>query len=939
MPPEELEPSRRAAAAFAAKWSGQKSEKQFAQSFWTDFFHLVIGVPDLLAAGIEFERPIKNVETGKPNFIDVLWPGIVLVEHKSAGKSLDVAETQARDYLKSLAAADRPPVVMVSNFSTIRIIEILAGTSFDFPLADLPKELGRLDSIVAAGGKDAAKAEIAADADATKLMADLYVEFEANGYTGHEVSVLLVRSVFLLFGDDTRMWKHNLFEKFLDAVPDPAALGGRLQMLFQVLNQPKDKRPGSLEPALVDFPYVNGGLFAEPLQVFGFTQKMRDKLRAACDYKWSEISPAIFGAMFQTIKSKEARRELGEHYTSEINILKVIRPLFLDNYLERLRKAWDDPSALRKLEKDLGRGQYLDPAAGSGNFLVVAYRRLREIEHKIIARLIELEGKITSATGGGFNLQVGLEGAIGLSVTLEQFHAIEYEEWPAQIATVAMFLADHQANLALEELTGLAPDRFPLTHTAKVKQGNALRLNWSTVCEIGDDTIIMGNPPFFGARNLNEEQRADLGLVIGSAKGVSDLDYVTAWFVLAARALNGTKGRAALVATNSITQGVQPPVLWPQLAAEGMDIDFAHRSFLWQNESKNQASVHPVIIGISALPKPKTRPLWSYETVKSEPVLVMVSNINAYLLDAPSVLVPLRKKPIDPTAQPLVYGSMPNDKGYLSKISEAEADAIRAEDPIAAKYLRRLVGAREAINGQVRYCLWLKDADPADLTSSPEIKRRVAAVKQYRLDSDRDATKKLANYGWLFGEIRQPTTDYLVVPRHSAEGRAYFPIARFSPDVITNDAVFVLPDASLRTFGLLSSRAFEVWTKGIAGRIKSDPRISATLSYNNFPFPHGTDAAEAKIAAAAQGVLDARSQLSGLSLGQMYVPNTMAKALRQAHEALDKAVLNAYGLRVNVSDVGLLEQLFRDYAELVKGILLSELKPKRVRGPKAVAAV
>lgn len=921
MPVQDIEVSHQAAVAFATKWSGQKSEKQFAQSFWSDFFRDVIGVPDLLAEGIEFERPIKNVTTGKPNFIDVLWPGVVLIEHKSAGKSLDVAETQARDYLESLLPADRPSIVVVSNFATVRIVEILKGTKFDFPLSDLSKELSRFESIISAGGQDAAKVEVAADAKATKLMADLYVEFEANGYEGHEVSVLLVRVVFLLFGDDTRMWKHDLFEKFLDHVPDPGALGGRLQMLFQTLNQPKEKRPGSLDPSLVEFPYVNGGLFAEQLQVFAFTQEMRDKLRAACDYQWSEISPAIFGAMFQTIKSKEARRELGEHYTSEANILKVIRPLFLDRYLDRLRRSWDDASELRKLEKDLGRGQYLDPAAGSGNFLVVAYRRLRDIEHKILARLVDLEGKITSATGGGFNLQVGLDGTIGLSVTLEQFHAIEYEEWPAQIARVAMFLADHQANLALEELTGLPPNRFPLTHSAAVTHGNALRTNWADICPMGDDTIILGNPPFFGARNLNDSQREDLGLVFGSAKGVSDLDYVTAWFVLASRALSGTKGRFAFVATNSITQGVQPPVLWPHLTAKHMDIDFAHRSFRWQNESKYQAAVHPVIIGLSALPKPKTRPLWSYETVTSEPVLVMVQNINAYLLDAPSVLVPLRRKPIDPSAQPLIYGSMPNDGGFLSKISADEAARIQAEDPIAAKYLRRLVGAREAINGQVRYCLWLKDADPADLNKSAEIKKRVDAVKAYRVASDRPATNKLANYSWLFGEIRHPSTEYLVIPRHSAEGRDYFPIARFSPDVITNDAVFLVPDASLRTFGLLSSRAFEVWTKGIAGRIKSDPRISATLAYNNFPFPNGKAGSEAKIATAAQGVLDARELTPDLSLAHLYEPRSMPKALRVAHEALDKAVLNAYGLRVNVSDVGLLEQLFREYAARVEGLV------------------
>lgn len=921
--------SRHAARTFAEKWSKQKTEKQLAQSFWSDFFHLVVGIEDLMATGIEFEYPIKNVVTKTTNFIDVFWAGTVLIEHKSAGKDLNLAEQQARDYLASLAIALRPRIIVISDFARIRVVDVIAGQSVEFDLSELPTNLDRFDAIFMAKGERAAHVEVEADIKAAEIMSALYVEFEKNKYEGHAVSVLLIRVLFLLFGDDTQMWKAKAFESIVREA-NAAALGGRLQQLFEALDKEKDERPGNLDPALSVFPYVNGGLFKESLPVFSFTEEMRDRLLAACDYTWANISPAIFGAMLQTIKKKEERRALGEHYTSEANILKVIRPLFLDDYLERMRKSWDDAKGLRALRKELGTKRFLDPAAGSGNFLVVAYRRLREIEHKIIARLIELEGKLTSAGGGGFNLQVGLDATIGLALQLEQFRAIEYEEWSSQIATVAMFLTDHQLNLALEELTGLPPNRFPLKHSAVVRAGNALRLDWREVCPIDNDTFIMGNPPFYGARQLSDEQREDMGVVFGNAKGVNELDYVTAWFFKAAKYMEGTTARAAFVATNSITQGEQPPYLWPNLTPLGMGIDFAHRTFEWANDASGQASVHCVIVGFSANAKGTTRPLWSYETVKSEPVMVAVRNINAYLLDAPDVLVPPRSRPLDPRVQKLVYGSMPNDNGHLAKISPETAEEIRATDPIAAKYLRRIVGAKETINNLERYCLWLKSANPQDLRDSPVLSARIEEVRKYRARSKRARTIELAAFPALFGEIRQPDSDYLIIPRHSSENRDYFPIARMSPEVITNDAVFLVPDPSLVTFGVLSSRVFEVWTKGLGGRLKNDPRISSTLTYNNFVFPSSDEASTKKIEEAAQGVLDARDLYPDASLAVLYAPNSTPEELLKAHIALDRAVLNAYGLRITASEVGILERLFALYAELING-LLAEAPTKRKR--------
>lgn len=932
-PAAQMELSRQKAREFATKWATQKTEKQLAQSFWADFFHLVVGIDDLMATGIEFEHPIKNVTTGTTNFIDVLWSGIVLIEHKSAGKNLDVAEKQARDYLISLPAAERPPTVIISDFARIRVIEVLAGNSIDFDLADLPKHLDRFDAIFQAKGKNSAAVEVLADKRATDVMAALYVEFEKQGYEGHEVSVLLIRILFLLFGDDTRMWKAKLFEDFVKGIADPNALGGRLAQLFQTLNTPKDKRPANLDSALADFPYVNGGLFAENLQVFSFTEDMRDKLVTACEYHWSEISPAIFGAMFQTIKSKEARRALGEHYTSEANILKVIRPLFLDDFLDRMRKGWDDRSVLRALLKDMASKRYLDPAAGSGNFLVVAYKRLRETEHKILARLVELEGRVTSAGDGGFNLQVGLDGTIGLSVTLEQFHAIEYEEWSSQIASVAMFLTDHQANLALEELTGLPPNRFPLTHSATVKHGNALEVEWNDVCPIDDNTIIMGNPPFYGSTWLSPEQKQDQLNVWGDTKNSGILDYVASWYLVAAKHMKGTKAKAAFVSTNSITQGQQPPVLWGALYPLGMKIDFAHRTFAWDNQGGKNAAVHVVVIGFSANPKPTTVPLWSYATVHSEPELVKVRNINAYLLDADDILITSRNTPLQDGVQEIINGCKPVDGGWLSNISPEEAEKIRKTDPLAAKYLRKVIGAEEFINGIDRYGLWLVKADPSDIAKSPVLKERIEAVRQMRLASTKDYTKDSAarSAEWQQAK-RQPKTDYLAVPAVSSYDRDYVPIGLISVDVIANNLLSLIPSASKTTFGVLTSKVFKIWTMSVSGRMKSDPRISNEITYNNFPFPEIFDEkVREKIEKAADEVVAARELYPDSSLAVLYNRNAMPSELKAAHVALDKAVLNAYGLKANASDIGILEKLFAQYSSSVNGLLAVPVEKKRRR--------
>lgn len=901
------------AELLAKKYAKITSEKQFAQTFWRDVFQKLCGVDDLLATGIEFEYPVRSHESGTIKFIDVLWPGIVLVEHKSAGESLDKAEQQARDYLISLDAAKRPPVIILSDFANFRIIEVLAGKSVEFEIGDLPQNIGRFEAIIGDAGIGASRVEVEADTKAANLMSELFVQFEKAGYTGHEVSVFLVRILFLLFGDDTAMWRRTDRGLFSDVVTnssdDGTGLGAILQELFITLNTPRENRPSTLSESMSGFPYINGGIFAEQLPNFNFNKSMRTALVAATQYDWSTISPAIFGSLFQNVRDAETRREMGEHYTSETNILRCINDLFLNDFYNRMHEAWDSPQALKALRMELGQYDYLDPACGSGNFLVVAYKRMRDIELRIIARLQELDSK-------GSQLQ--LDGSLGLQVHLGQFHGIEIDEWSASIARVAMFLADHQANLALEQITGSAPNRFPLTESAVIVNADALSINWAEVCPMGQKTFIMGNPPFAGGWLQTNEQTA-LGKELWSGvKSSGLLDLVAHWYLIAARHISSFGGRAAFVSTNSIAQGEQPPVLWGELGKLGMRIDFAHQAFKWSNDSTGVAAVHVVIVGFSKNTQKGKRRLWIYPHIKGLPTMREVENINAYLLSGPDVLVTSRTKPLLHTTPKMVNGSKPTDAGHLSDISVKEAEEIRKNDPIAAKYLRRTIGARELIHNIERYCLWLVDANPSEIKNSPELSKRVAAVKAMREASKDKETKKDASKAQEYQKIRQPQTDYLAVPLTSSEEREYVPMAWFDSSIITNNAVSVVGNADISLFGYLQSRPFNVWNKAVSGRLESRVRISNTITYNNFPLPEATNAIREKIMNSAQTILDVRAKFANNSLAELYESTSMPPELARAHAKLDADVLSAYGLKSDSKDSEILEVLFTMYGEQSK---------------------
>ena len=913
------------AALFAQKYAAAKSEKQLAQSFWRDFFSEVCGIGDTLTVGIEFEYPVRSATTNTVGFIDVLWPGILLIEHKSRGQDLDKAEKQARDYVISLEANKRPPVIIISDFKSFRIIELLAGTSSDFLLEELPDHLQQVEAIFKTHGRGASRVEVKADKTAAELMSNLFISFENAGYNDHEVSAFLIRILFLLFGDDTRLWKRNgeqgLFEFLVaSSSSDGTGLGGTIQELFEILNQPRDKRPTSLSTLIRDFPYINGGLFASSLRTFSFTPTMREALLRACRYDWSGISPAIFGAMFQDIKDKEARRELGEHYTSESNILKVIGPLFLNDFNERLRKEWDSPQGLKRFQEELSTYTFADPACGCGNFLLVAYKKIRDLELRLAARLGELRGAKDAPA---------LDGTWLLSVHLSQFYGIEYSEWSSQIASVAMFLAEHQANIEMEKLLGSAPDLLPLSDAPNITHGNALRLDWSSIFPMNERTFIMGNPPFLGARIQNEEQKEDTRLVWKGMRGSGDLDYVSNWYYLAADYIRNSGVRVAFVSTNSITQGEQPALIWGHLEPMGIGIDFAHQTFKWSNESSGQAAVHTVIIGISNRSKIGKKELWIYPSITDSPEITRVNNINAYLLDAPNILITSRSTPLSRTLGKMDFGSMPNDGGFLSNIDSNEAERIRNSDPIASKYLRKIIGGRELLHNEERWCIWLPDASPSEIRNSPELSKRVLAVRDLREKSTRDSTKKLASVAYLFGEIRQPKKQYIAVPRTSSENRDYIPVAWLSPEVITNDGLLVIDDATLATMGIVSSRFFRVWAAAVSGRLKSDFRISASITYNNFPMPDLTREQQSKVEDAMDGVLLARQFFLSSTLADLYDPATMPPQLRQAHDKLDSELAKVFGVKANASDEAILTRLFELYNEMTAGLFPAPPPSKR----------
>ncbi|MBC7688716.1 MAG: class I SAM-dependent DNA methyltransferase, partial [Aquabacterium sp.] len=761
---------------------------------------------------------------------------------------------------------------------------------------------------------------------AAERMGKLHDKLRAAGYEGHELEVYLVRLVFCMFADDTNIFEKNTFLDFIElkTSEDGSDLAPRMAQLFQVLNTPNEKRNKNLDELLAAFPYVNGKLFENPLSMPEFDSEMRSTLIHCCSLHWGTISPAIFGSLFQSVMDEKARRNLGAHYTSEKNIMKVIKPLFMDELEQELEKAKTDKRTLQKLHQKISRLKFLDPACGCGNFLIISYRELRLFELKLVKQLLKNQ-QVTSINDY-------------FLVDVDQFYGIEYEDFPCQIAQVAMWLIDHQMNEMASLEFGEYYKRIPLKKSATIAHGNALRIDWQSLLPENDQyDYIFGNPPFIGKKEQKASQKSDMEQIFSGVNGAGILDYVAAWYIKSAQYLNFKNDeknvrqtKVAFVSTNSIAQGEQVAILWQELYNKyNIKIHFAHSTFKWSNEAKGNAAVHVVIIGFSNYDIQR-KYIYEYEDIRGEAHAVLAKNINPYLVDAGDTFVANRKSPLC-NAPSMKYGSMPIDDGFLT-VDEDAFEILKTQDSVALKYIKPYVGGYELINNKKKYCIWLENVDPSEVKKSKFLSNRIASVKEFRLCSGREATNKLALFPTLFGEVRQPVNDYIAIPKVSSERRSYIPIVILSKETIASGSCLIVSNSDKYTFAILTSKMHTSWMKTVCGRLKSDYQYSASIVYNNFPWPENpTDKQKATVENAAQAVLDARAQFPNASLADLYDPNTMPPVLVKAHQALDKAVDLCYRSQPFPNETKRIEFLFELYDKYTSGMFAPVKKTKKTK--------
>ncbi|MFC3860650.1 DNA methyltransferase [Deinococcus antarcticus] len=931
---------RTRAAQFAERWQDAVKENAEAQTFWNELL-AVYGIDRRRVAA--FERKVKGLEKGSGRGrIDLLWPGLFMAEHKSKGRNLTEATQQAIEYAQVLEQHERPQWIAVSDFGQIRLQEVSTGEAWQFSLSDLPRQVERFAFLIGKQLRHQREAD-PVNVKAAQQMGKLHNLLESSGYTGHALEVLLVRLLFLLFGDDTGLWdERGLFYDLLadHTRSDGEDTGSVLGRLFQVLDTPSDRRQANLPEWLNAFPYVNGELFKERIDLADFSPKMREMLLSACTLDWGAVSPAIFGSMFQAVMDKTERRNLGAHYTSEANILKALGPLFLDELHAQREAARGNKARLEAFRESLPRMRFLDPACGSGNFLILAFRELRRLELDVLVEL---------SRGQQFLHMILPQVHVG------QFYGIEYDEFPSQIARVAMWLTDHQMNLEASHQLGQPIINLPLIQAAHIKHGDALEVDWLEHLELERDVnglarvYVVGNPPFSGRRHMSTSQRQQVQRIFEGVRNAGNLDYVAAWFLRAAQLMTvitrnwpHMQTAAALVSTNSVTQGEQVAPLWETILGDHRQaITFAHRTFKWQNDAQNNAAVHCVIIGFRPVTQtPRERRLFDYATPSSVATESRVDAINPYLINGPDVIVRKAQRPLRRGIPELSFGSMPLDGGHLCINNRAERDALLAVEPGAEPFLFPMLGAQELLNGEPRWVLSLKDADPGVLRQLPEVVKRVQAVREWRASRDRAQTARMADSPTSFGEWRHPDGPYLAIPGVSSERRQYIPMVFLDERTIIKDQTFSLPGADLFQFGVLQSRLHMDWMRAVSGRLESRYRYSKDLSYNTFPWPD-RDALPGKqvqaVEHAAQQVLEARTRFPNSTLAQLYDPNVMPTVLRAAHQTLDRAVEALYGLKASSTEAQRLALLLTRYQELVPTLLGASTAPKKTRGSRRVS--
>ncbi|MCF8152768.1 MAG: class I SAM-dependent DNA methyltransferase [Rhodoferax sp.] len=898
---------------------------------------------------VSFEQRVQKLGGGRGR-IDGFYPGKLLIEMKSRGEDLEKAYQQATEYLPGLKDAELPDYILVSDFEHLHLYQ--HGTSnppLRHKLDDFSRHID--DYLFLAGFEPQAQAEqIAVNESAARKIAQLHDAMRSGGYTGADLERYLVRLVFCLFAEDTGIFeRRGDFGRYLrqHSREDGTDLDGALQNLFDTLNRPRAKRPKNLPPELQDFPYINGSVFDGQLAVCYFDSSARHILLDCSEsFDWAQISPAIFGSLFQAVihhddegvtRKSTKRRELGAHYTSETNILRVIGPLFLDALKADFNASRRSKKKLTALLHKLRSLTFLDPACGCGNFLVIAYREIRRLELDTMEALQDIERLSQIVTG-----TLDAKAFEFIQCDVHQCHGIEIEPSAAHIATVALWLTDHQENQRASRVLGGNFNRLPLDKKANIVCANALTTDWASVLPPELCDYVIGNPPFVGKKEQTPDQKACFQPVVNDLHGSGVLDFVAAWYVKAARyALTNGKAsahtRCAFVSTNSITQGEQVGVLWGWMLAQGIKIQFAHRTFQWSNDAKGVAAVHCVIIGFGPQEVPE-KTIYEYPDIKSGPVPLVAKNISPYLVDAPDVVLSKKSKPISLVA-PISEGSALIDDGHFL-LTQEEAASIVRQAPFAKKWIRKLLSGDDFINGRERLCLWLVEAAPAELRTASLVLERVARVREFRAASNRAATQKLADLPTQFGEIRQPVSHYLFVPKTSSENRQFVPIAFVPSEVLVNNTSLFVDHATPYLFGVMSSTMHNAWLRFTCGRLKNDYRYSANIVYNNYPWPTlpelpaTADATRptpaqatsqkkrAAIEAAAQAVLDARASFPEASLADLYDPLAMPPALSKAHQQLDKAVDAAYAYKGQPDDASRVASLFGLYQSVTSAVIV-----------------
>ena len=920
---------RARAAKFAGDWTDAAYEKGETQSFYNDFFD-IFGVQRRSVA--RYEQHVGKLDN-RHGFIDLFWPGVLLVEQKSAGRDLRAARDQALTYFDAIQERERPRYILLSDFQSFELLDLDEREEARFALSELPAHVEKFGFILGVQRRSF-RDQDPANVEASELVGRLHDKLAETGYLGHDLERFLVRIVFCLFGDDTGIFEpRDIFLDFIESrtSPDGADLGPWLSQIFQILNTPDNERLATLDEDLARFPYVNGELFESHLRIPAFSSEMRETLLECCRFNWSGISPAIFGALFQSVLDSKERREQGAHYTTEKNILKVIQPLFLDDLraeFERIRsRKTGRATALRTFQEKLSGLKFFDPACGCGNFLIIAYRELRLLELDALREIHAAEHDIGTRV---------LDISMLSKVNVDQFYGIEIGEFPVRITETAMWMMDHIMNNRLSLEFGEAYSRIPLRVSPTIKCADALEVDWSELIPPEECSYVFGNPPFAGAKFQSKAQRHQVKRIASLGKSGGTLDYVAAWFLLAGAYVNDSEIRIGFVATNSITQGEQVAQLWPLLfERHGLEISFAHRTFAWGSDARGKAHVHVVIIGLDQRRDARAKKrLFNYPNVDADPVESEHAALSPYLTDADKIANPFltvnnEHNPINGFRK-LIIGSKPIDDGnYI--FDSCELEELLESEPEAAEFVRPYVGAQEFLQNRQRWILSLHNAAPEQIERMPRIKAMVASVRKFRMKSTSAPTRKLAETPALYHVNVIPRSAFLVIPEVSSERRDYVPIGWLEPPVIPSNLVRVLENASLVEFALLTSAMHMSWMRNIGGRLESRYRYSIGLVYNTFPTPPGYPGSSHRqtLERAAKSILAARTDFPDSSLANLYDPDLMPPKLRQAHNALDREVDRLYRRTGFGSDRERFEHLLALYEQMKSPVLQGAPKMNR----------